>query len=63
MADSAGRLQAIEAAIAAELERQARAGTPRIDVAAMARAIDDALTLAPDGEGHRPEELNATNDD
>ncbi len=59
-----GRRQAIATAIAAELERQAREGASRIDIDALAAAIDDAL--APDlplAEGKRPEELNATNDD
>jgi metal-dependent amidase/aminoacylase/carboxypeptidase family protein len=62
--DITARRQAIATAIAAELERQARDGALRIDIDALAAAIDDAL--APDlpvAEGKRPEELNATNDD
>lgn len=58
----------IEAVIAAELERQALEGAMRIDVAAMADAIEAALEASepapPDfDDGRRPEELNATNDD
>jgi len=58
----------IETVIAAELERQALDGAQRIDVAAMAEAIEAALAATePAGpgfdDGRRPEELNATNDD
>jgi hypothetical protein len=58
----------IESVIAAELERQALEGAQRIDVAAMADAIEAALAAnepaEPDfDDGRRPEELNATNDD
>jgi len=58
----------IEAVIAAELERQAQAGATRIDVPAMAAAIESALAAEEPAEpllddGRRPEELNATNDD
>lgn len=63
--DSEGglRRQAIATAIAAELERQARDGAPRVDVDALAEAIDLALDpAAPASEGTRPEDLNATND-
>jgi len=64
MDDEGGRRQAIATAIAAELERQARAGEPRVDVEALAEAIDEALDPPPPAnEGRRPEELNATNDD
>ncbi|MHA6689645.1 hypothetical protein [Devosia sp. A449] len=56
------RRQVIAAAITKELERQGQAAS--IDVAALARVIDAALTPPPsDGEGRHPDELNATNDD
>lgn len=62
------RRERIEAVIVAELERQAAAGAARIDVAAMAAAIEAALVAGEPAEpalddGRRPEELNATNDD
>ncbi|WP_240231678.1 hypothetical protein [Devosia lacusdianchii] len=59
------RRQTIATAIAAELERQALDGAARIDVDALANAIDDALEAVdlPMAEGTRPEDLNATNDD
>jgi hypothetical protein len=64
MDDIGGRRQAIATAITIELERQAQAGASRVDVEAMASAIDDALDPpAPTGEGRHPDELNATNDD
>ena len=64
MDDETDRRQAIATAIVAELERQARDGEPRVDVDALAEAIDLALAPAPPAcEGRRPEELNATNDD
>lgn len=57
------RRQAIATAITAELERQARDGELRVNVDAMAEAIEIALDpVAPAGEGKRPEDLNATND-
>lgn len=60
----AGRRQVIATAIAGELERQARDGAARVDVEALAGAIEAALTAdVPLAEGKRPEELNATNDD
>lgn len=58
------RRQAIETALTSEMERQAQTGASRIDVAALADAVESAL--APTGnaaEGKRPSELNATNDD
>lgn len=59
-----GRRQVIATAIAAELARQAREGAGRVDVDALAAAIDDALLPdLPTDEGRRPDELNATNDD
>ena len=64
MADQTDRRQAIATAIAAELERQALAGAARVDVEALASAIDEALDPAPPAnEGRHPDELNATNDD
>lgn len=63
MVDEGGdRQETIATAIAAELERQAREGAVRIDVDALAAAIDGALD-PPADEGTRPEDLNATNDD
>lgn len=60
----ADRRQVISNAIVAELERQAQDGAARIDVAALAKSIDNALTPErPTSEGKRPEDLNATNDD
>ena len=57
------RRQAIATAITAELERQAKDGELRVNVEAMAEAIEIALDpVAPAGEGKRPEDLNATND-
>jgi hypothetical protein len=61
---TSGRRQVIATAISAELERQARDGAVRVDVDALAAAIDEALAPdLPPEEGKRPEELNATNDD
>ncbi|KKB86768.1 hypothetical protein VW29_00465 [Devosia limi DSM 17137] len=58
----------IAGVIGAELERQAHEGAQRVDVDALAEAIDMALAAdepmaADDDEGKRPDELNATNDD
>ncbi|HTO28095.1 MAG TPA: hypothetical protein VL017_05845 [Devosia sp.] len=64
MADHPDRRRAIVTAISAELERQALAGAARVDVEALASAIDEALDPpAPANEGRHPDELNATNDD
>lgn len=64
MADATDRRQAIATAISAELERQALAGAARVDVEALAGAIEEALAPAPPAnEGRHPDELNATNDD
>ena len=64
MADETDRRQAIATALSAELERQAMAGAARIDVEALAAAVEEALDPAPPAsEGRRPSELNATNDD
>jgi hypothetical protein len=58
------RRAAIGAAIATELERLARDGAVRIDVEALADAIEVAIAGHSDvGEGKHPDELNATNDD
>lgn len=58
------RRQAIVTALTAELERQAATGASRIDVDALAEAVETALDPAPPAsEGRRPSELNATNDD
>jgi len=57
------RRQAIVTAITAELERQAKDGAPRVDIEALAEAVDVALEpVPPVSEGTRPEDLNATND-
>ncbi|MBU1337267.1 MAG: hypothetical protein KJ944_15450 [Alphaproteobacteria bacterium] len=62
--DEGVRRQAIATAIAAELDRQAREGATRVDIEALAEAIDIALDpVPPVSEGKRPQELNATNDD
>lgn len=63
--DNSGiRRQAIATALAAEIERQAQTGASRIDVDALAEAVDMALDpVPPASEGKRPAELNATNDD
>jgi hypothetical protein len=64
MDDEGGRRQAIATAITAELERQALAGASRVDIDALAQAIDEALDPPPPAnEGRHPDELNATNDD
>ncbi|MHA6299848.1 hypothetical protein [Devosia sp. CAU 1758] len=58
------RRQALITALAAELERQAQSGASRIDVDALAQAVEATLDpSAPVDEGRRPSELNATNDD
>lgn len=60
--ESGARRETIATVIATELERQARDGAARVDVDALATAIDIALD-PPADEGTRPEDLNATNDD
>lgn len=61
--EETSRRQAIVTAITGELERQAADGEPRVNVEALAEAIDIALDpVAPASEGTRPEDLNATND-
>ena len=66
--DAFDRRRTIAGIISAELERQAREGAMRIDVNALAGAIDEGIN--PDepfnsfmAEGRRPQDLNATNDD
>ena len=58
------RHQAITTALDAEIERQAQTGASRINVEALAEAVEDAIDPTPPvSEGKRPSELNATNDD
>lgn len=58
------RRQAIATALTAEIERQASTGATRIDIEALAEAVDTALEpVPPASEGRRPADLNATNDD
>ena len=58
------RRQAIATALAGELEGQAQSGASRIDVEALASAVEIALDPdMPLAEGRHPSELNATNDD
>jgi hypothetical protein len=62
--ESGLRRQAIATAISAELERQALDGASRVDIEALAEAVDVALDpVLPVSEGKRPQDLNATNDD
>lgn len=59
-----GRVAVIAQAITSELEHQAHDGAARVDVDALAAAIDKALEgHSPVAEGKRPGDLNATNDD
>jgi hypothetical protein len=58
------RRQAIATALTAEIERQASTGATRMDIEALAEAVDTALEpVPPASEGRRPADLNATNDD
>lgn len=58
------RRQAIATAMTAEIERQASTGATRMDIEALAEAVDTALEpVPPASEGRRPADLNATNDD
>jgi hypothetical protein len=58
------RHQAITTALSEEMDRQAKAGASRIDVDALAEAVEQAIEPTPPAsEGKRPSELNATNDD
>ena len=53
----------IASAIRQELDRQAHESSSRVDVEALAMAIEAILdTPAPPAEGQHPEDLNATND-
>jgi hypothetical protein len=66
--DGRSRRETIAGVISAELERQAQQGAIRVDVDALAAAIETAIAAeepveALMGEGRHPEELNATNDD
>ncbi|MBE7734020.1 hypothetical protein [Devosia faecipullorum] len=58
-----GRFQAIATALGGELQRQADTGASRIDVEALAEAVEKALAPSqPLSEGTKPSELNAGND-
>ncbi len=58
------RHTAIATAIDAEIDRQANAGANRIDVDALAQAVEEVIQPSPPvSEGKRPSELNSTNDD
>jgi hypothetical protein len=64
MDSGSARRDIITAAITAELDRQARGGVARVDIDALASAIEAALDPPPPAnEGRHPDELNATNDD
>lgn len=53
----------VVAAISGELQRQAESGNLRIDVEALADAVLNAHMPSPlQGEGRRPQDLNASND-
>ncbi len=58
------RREAIRLAIAGELERQAKGRASRIDIEALADAVETAIgNDRPFTEGTKPDDLNATNDD
>jgi hypothetical protein len=60
------RRETIAEVITAELDRQAHEGAHRIDVPALAEAIESVIVPeadTPPDEGKRPADLNATNDD
>ncbi|MFD1253611.1 MULTISPECIES: hypothetical protein [Devosia] len=58
------RLDIIRQALSEEIDRQAQAGASRIDVMALAEAVETTLSAPVTvSEGKRPSELNATNDD
>lgn len=58
------RHYAITVAIDTEIDRQAKAGANRIDVDALAVAVEDAIAPStPRLDGKTPSELNSTNDD
>ncbi|KKB77810.1 hypothetical protein VW35_14240 [Devosia soli] len=57
------RRSAIVEALSHELQRQADTGAQRIDVEALADAVERALHPMPvEAEGRRPDELNSSND-
>ena len=60
--------QVIATAISAELQRQALGGAHRVDVDALAGAVervieDEDHIHLPQAEGRRPDQLNSDNDD
>ena len=58
------RHTAIATALTEEIQRQAHTGANRIDVDALAQAVEEAIAPTPPiSEGKRPSELNSTNDD
>lgn len=58
------RRQVITSALNEEIDRQAHSGATRLDVEALAEAVEHALEPGQEvSEGKRPSELNATNDD
>lgn len=59
------RKTAIATALTDEIDRQAQTGASRIDVEALAEAVEQIIEPPPplEAEGKRPSELNATNDD
>lgn len=62
--DTGVRKTAITTALHEEIDRQASAGASRIDVDALAQAVEEVISpTPPQVEGKRPSELNATNDD
>jgi hypothetical protein len=66
--DSGLRHVAITTALNEEIDRQAHAGANRIDVDALAQAVEEVIEpdpapTGPADEGKRPSELNSTNDD
>lgn len=57
------RHTAIVTAITVELQRQAEAGSARVDVDALADAVQRVMDPPPPAaEGQRPENLNSSND-
>lgn len=58
------RHDAIATALTEEIDRQAQTGASRIDVDALAQAVEEVIEpTVPLSEGKRPSELNSTNDD
>lgn len=58
------RHEMIASAIDTEIDRQAKSGANRIDVNALAEAVEDAIApTKPRLDRKSPGELNATNDD